>query len=196
MAEEGRRAGSVYRMALGAFADGPFGLARDIAVKALERALKVLLQRVRRAEVRVDGAVVGRIGAGLLALVGVEQGDGGHEAEYLADKTAELRVFRDEKGRMNRSVEEVGGSVLVVSQFTLAASTRRGRRPSYSRAAPPEEAAPLYELYVERLRARGLTVASGVFQAMMEVELVNDGPVTVLLDPPPGAAEGRGRGSR
>jgi len=148
--------------------------------------MKVLLQRVQRAEVRVERRVVGRIGAGLLVFVGVEQGDGGEEADYLADKTAELRIFPDDAGRMNRSLEEANGAVLVVSQFTLAASTRRGRRPSYSRAAPPEVAEPLYRRFTDRLRSRGVETASGVFQAMMEVESVNQGPVTILLDPLPG----------
>ena len=148
--------------------------------------MKVLLQRVQRAEVRVDGQSVGRIGTGLLVLVGVEQGDAFEDAEYLADKTAQLRIFADAKGRMNRSLEQTGGAALVVSQFTLAASTARGRRPSYSRAAPPEIAEPLYERFAERLGSRGIHVARGVFQAMMQVELVNDGPVTILLDPAPG----------
>jgi D-tyrosyl-tRNA(Tyr) deacylase len=147
--------------------------------------VKVLLQRVSRAAVRVDGSVVGEIGQGLLIFLGVEQGDGEADADYLADKSAELRIFRDDEGKMNRSVEEAGGGVLVVSQFTLAAATRRGRRPSYSRAAAPESAIPLYERFAERLRRRGIEVAEGVFQAMMDVELVNDGPVTILLDPPP-----------
>jgi len=147
--------------------------------------VKVLLQRVSRAAVRVEGETVGSIGAGLLVLLGVEQGDGEADADYLADKSAELRIFPDDEGKMNRSVEDAGGELLVVSQFTLAACTRRGRRPSYSRAAPPELAVPLYERFAARLRGRGLRVAEGVFQAMMEVELVNDGPVTVLLDPPP-----------
>ena len=147
--------------------------------------MKVLLQRVLRAAVHVEGRTVGRIGHGLLVLVGVEHGDRSGDVDYLADKTAELRIFADESGRANRSVEEAGGDVLVVSQFTLAASTRRGRRPSYSRAASPETAQPLYERFADRLRSRGLNVASGVFQAMMQVELVNDGPVTILLDPPP-----------
>jgi D-tyrosyl-tRNA(Tyr) deacylase len=148
--------------------------------------LKVLLQRVQRAEVRVDGEAVGRIGPGLLVMVGVERDDGIEDADYLADKTAELRIFPDEQGRMNRSLEDAGGEALVVSQFTLAASTRRGRRPSYSRAAQPEFAEPLYERFANRLGSRGVTVARGVFQAMMEVELVNDGPVTILLEPAPG----------
>jgi D-tyrosyl-tRNA(Tyr) deacylase len=147
--------------------------------------LKVLLQRVSRAEVRVEDESVGRIGHGLVAFVGVERGDDEYAADYLADKTADLRVFADDRGRMNRSVEQVGGAVLVVSQFTLAASTRRGRRPSYSGAAAPVLAQALYERFMARLRGRGVPVASGVFQAMMHVELVNDGPVTLLLDPPP-----------
>jgi D-tyrosyl-tRNA(Tyr) deacylase len=147
-------------------------------------AVKVLLQRVSRAEVRVEGRVVGKIGAGLLVLLGVEQGDAAADADYLADKTAELRIFPDAEGRMNRSLEQSGGEALVVSQFTLVSTTRRGRRPSYAHAAPPELADALYERFQQRLRSRGLTVASGIFQAMMEVELVNDGPVTILLDPP------------
>jgi D-tyrosyl-tRNA(Tyr) deacylase len=147
--------------------------------------VKVLLQRVSRAAVRVDGETVGSIGRGLLVLLGVEEGDTEAEADYFADKTAELRIFADEAGKMNRSVEDAGGEVLVVSQFTLAGSTRRGRRPSYTRAASPEVAIPLYGRFASRLRRRGLRVAEGVFQAMMEVELVNDGPVTLLLDPPP-----------
>jgi D-tyrosyl-tRNA(Tyr) deacylase len=147
--------------------------------------LKVLLQRVSHAEVRVENRSVGRIERGLVVFVGVEQGDREYAADYLADKTAELRIFPDGEGRMNRSVEQIGGEVLVVSQFTLAASTRRGRRPSYSSAAAPDLAQALYERFMERLRRRGVPVASGIFQAMMQVELVNDGPVTLLLDPPP-----------
>ena len=147
--------------------------------------MKVLLQRVRRAAVRVGDETVGEIGRGLLVLLGVERGDRAEDADYLADKTAELRIFGDEAGRMNRSLEEVGGACLVVSQFTLAGSTRRGRRPSFDRAAPPEEASALYARFVARLEQRGIPVATGTFRAMMEVELVNDGPVTLLLDPPP-----------
>lgn len=146
--------------------------------------MKVLLQRVSRAAVRVEGRTVGQIGRGLLVLLGVERDDSDRELEYFADKTAELRIFPDGEGKMNRSVEEVNGGVLVVSQFTLAASTRKGRRPSYSRAADPARAEALYERFMARLRERGLPVASGLFQAMMEVELINDGPVTILLDPP------------
>ncbi len=147
--------------------------------------MKVLVQRVARAAVRVDGRTVGSIDRGLLVLLGVERGDEDRDAEYLADKTAELRIFPDDEQRMNRSVEECGGGVLVVSQFTLAGSTRRGRRPSFSRAAPPDEAQRLYGEFCRRLAGRGITVATGEFQALMEVELVNDGPVTLLLDPPP-----------
>ena len=146
--------------------------------------MKVLLQRVSRAAVRVDGQTVGAIDKGLLVLLGVEQDDGDRELEYFADKTAELRIFPDDEGKMNRSVEEVSGGVLVVSQFTLASATRKGRRPSYSKAADPARAEALYERFMTRLRGRGLPVASGTFQAMMEVELVNDGPVTIMLDPP------------
>ena len=145
--------------------------------------MRVLLQRVSRASVRVAGRTVGAIERGLLAFVGVEHGDSEREVRYYADKTAELRIFPDSEGRMNLSVEDVGGAVLVVSQFTLAASTRRGRRPSYARAAAPAVAEPLYERFAARLRERGLPVACGRFQAMMEVELVNDGPVTILLEP-------------
>jgi D-tyrosyl-tRNA(Tyr) deacylase len=146
--------------------------------------LKVLLQRVSRAAVRVDGQTVGAIERGLLVLLGVERGDDDSDLQYFADKTAELRIFPDAEGKMNRSVEDVSGGVLVVSQFTLASATRKGRRPSYSRAADPALAEAMYERFMGRLRDRGLQVASGVFQAMMEVELVNDGPVTILLDPP------------
>jgi len=146
--------------------------------------LKVLLQRVSRAAVRVEGQTVGEIGRGLLVLLGVERDDGDRELEYFSNKTAELRIFPDDEGKMNCSVEEVSGGVLVVSQFTLAAATRKGRRPSYSRAADPAQAEATYERFMARLRERGLRVASGVFQAMMEVESINDGPVTILLDPP------------
>jgi len=146
--------------------------------------VRVLLQRVSRASVRVAGRTVGAIERGLLAFVGVEHGDSEREVRYYADKAAELRIFPDSEGRMNLSVEDVGGAVLVVSQFTLAASTRRGRRPSYVRAAEPAVAEPLYERFAAHLRERGLPVACGTFQAMMEVELVNDGPVTIWLEPP------------
>ena len=145
--------------------------------------MRVLLQRVSRAAVRVDGRTVAEIGCGLVVFLGVERGDPPEDADEFADKTAELRIFADDHGKMNRSVQDVGGGVLVVSQFTLAATTHRGRRPSFHRAAPPDEAEPLYRRFIDRLRGRGLNVGEGVFQAMMDIELVNAGPVTILLDP-------------
>ncbi|RME34671.1 MAG: D-tyrosyl-tRNA(Tyr) deacylase [Deltaproteobacteria bacterium] len=130
---------------------------------------------------RVDGQVVGEIEAGLLVLLGVGRGDTERDVAYLADKIAGLRIFEDEAGKMNLSVRDVGGAVLAVSQFTLYGDCRKGRRPGFSDAAPPEEADRLYRRFVEALQARGLPVATGVFQAHMEVELINDGPVTMLL---------------
>jgi len=146
------------------------------------RAVRAVVQRVSEASVRVGGAVTGRIGQGLVVLLGVGQEDGERDAEYLADKVLHLRVFPDEEGQMNRSVRDVAGGVLVVSQFTLLGDVRRGRRPSYTAAAPPAEADRLYRHFVERLRPSGLEVATGVFRAMMDVSLVNQGPVTILLD--------------
>jgi len=150
----------------------------------------VLLQRVSRAAVRVQDETVGQIGRGLLVFLGIEIGDSPLEVDYFAGKTAELRIFPDAEGRMNRSVEEIGGGVLVVSQFTLAGATRRGRRPSFTRAAPPETARPLYGRFVDFLRERGIETATGRFQASMEVELINDGPVTIWLEPAAGAGAG------
>lgn len=144
--------------------------------------MRAVLQRVARARVEVDGETIGAVGRGLLVLLGVERGDAARDAELMAKKTAELRLFEDEQGKMNLSLEEIGGEVLVVSQFTLAADCRKGRRPGFSGAAAPEEANVLYENYVMLLRRRGLTVATGRFQAMMQVSLTNDGPVTFLLD--------------
>ena len=135
-----------------------------------------------RASVSVDGQEVGAIAHGLLVLLGVEQGDGPADRDYIVAKTCELRIFPDADGRMNRSVADVSGSVLVVSQFTLSGDARKGRRPSFDNAAAPAEAKLLYEDIVRAIRATGLTVATGVFQAMMQVTLVNDGPVTILLD--------------
>jgi D-aminoacyl-tRNA deacylase len=140
------------------------------------------VQRCSRAAVRVEDRDSGSIGRGLLVLVGVEMGDDGARAEKLAERLLGLRIFEDETGRMNRSVCDVGGEVLVVSQFTLAASLDRGRRPSFDRTAPPEEARALYERVVDRLRASGLRIATGSFGARMAVELVNDGPVTFLVE--------------
>lgn len=141
------------------------------------------MQRVSRASVRVDGAIVGSIAQGLLVYLGVENGDDVPDAAWNAAKTAQLRIFPDDAGRMNRSLEEIGGAVLVVSQFTLAASTRHGRRPSFESAGAPELAQRLYEHFIASLRERRLVVATGTFRAMMEVESVNVGPVTILLDP-------------
>lgn len=144
--------------------------------------MRAVLQRVSRARVEVGDETTGVIGQGLLVLLGVEQGDKDADAELLAKKTAELRLFEDAEAKMNLSLEDIGGEVLVVSQFTLAADCRKGRRPGFSRAAPPDEANRLYLHYVDLLRQRGLKVATGRFQAMMQVSLTNDGPVTFLLD--------------
>jgi D-aminoacyl-tRNA deacylase len=144
--------------------------------------MRAVLQRVTRASVEVDGAVVGRIGPGWLVLLGVARGDGDDDADRIAEKVAHLRAFDDEQGKRNRSVVEAGGAVLVVSQFTLLGDCRAGRRPSFTEAAEPAEAERLYRHVADRLAEAGLTVATGVFRAMMIVELVNDGPVTLLLD--------------
>jgi D-tyrosyl-tRNA(Tyr) deacylase len=144
--------------------------------------MRAVLQRVTRASVRVEGETVGEITRGLVVLLGVAREDADEDALYLLEKTAVLRIFDDAEGHMNLSVEEAGGALLVVSQFTLYGDARRGRRPSWSDAAPPETAERLYALFIEEARRRGLRVASGSFRRMMEVELVNDGPVTILLD--------------
>jgi D-aminoacyl-tRNA deacylase len=144
--------------------------------------VRAVIQRVSSASVTVDGQVTGKIGAGLLILLGVSRTDNQEAAPYLAEKIANLRIFSDAAGKMNLSLQDTGGSALVVSQFTLYGDTRGGRRPSYIQAAPPDEAARLYEGFVRGLRALGVTVQTGVFQAHMQVELVNDGPVTILLD--------------
>jgi D-tyrosyl-tRNA(Tyr) deacylase len=144
--------------------------------------MRVVIQRVSEASVTVDGSVTGAIGRGLLVLVGVAKGDTTRDADYLADKVAGLRVFPDDEGKMNRSVLDAGGAVLVVSQFTLYGDIRRGRRPSFDAAAGPAEARALYEYFVGALRARVGRVETGVFQAMMSVRLVNEGPVTILCD--------------
>lgn len=144
--------------------------------------MRALLQRVVRAEVRVDGAAVGRIGSGLLVLLGVGTKDAEADADALAAKVSKLRIFADDEGRMNRSLLDVDGEALVVSQFTLFADARKGNRPSYVRAAPPERADELYRRFCEALTGTGVPVATGAFRASMEVELVNDGPVTIWLD--------------
>lgn len=145
--------------------------------------MKALIQRVTRGRVTVEGRTVGEIGPGYVVLIGVKTGDDENEAAYLAEKTAALRIFPDDQGRMNRSIMEAGGNILVISQFTLHADTRKGNRPSFIQAAPAESANRLYEFYVDRLRHILGTerVATGQFQAMMHVELVNDGPVTIEL---------------
>ena len=144
--------------------------------------MRVLLQRVSRAEVRVDGRVVGRIGRGFCLLVGYTGTDTPEQNAWMADKVAGLRLFGDAEGKLNLALDEVGGAVLVVSQFTLYGDTAKGRRPSFIDAARPELAVPLYEGFVRLLRERGLTVETGEFGAMMDVELVNDGPVTLWLE--------------
>jgi D-tyrosyl-tRNA(Tyr) deacylase len=145
-------------------------------------AVRAVVQRVREGSCRVEGEVTGAIGRGLVVLLGVAKGDAPADADYLADKVLSLRVFPDDAGQMNRSVVEASGGLLVVSQFTLLGDARRGRRPSYTDAASPEEAERLYRHFVSRVRGSGLAVATGVFRATMDVALVNQGPVTVLLD--------------
>ena len=144
--------------------------------------MRAVVQRVSQASVTVGDEVVGAIGHGLLILLGIGVGDSEAEARLLAEKTANLRIFADEEGRFNRSLLDIGGEALVVSQFTLYADTRRGRRPSFSDAAPPEIAAPLVDVFAGELRRLGVAVSTGRFGAMMRVALVNDGPVTILLD--------------
>ena len=144
--------------------------------------MRAVVQRVSRAKVSVGEWTCGEIGLGLVVLLGVGHGDTEADASYLAEKIAGLRIFEDEDGKMNRSVLEAGGSVLAVSQFTLFGDVRRGKRPSFDGAAPPEPARRLYEFFVERVQALGLRCETGRFQEMMQVELVNEGPVTILLD--------------
>ena len=144
--------------------------------------MRAVVQRVSRARVTVREEVTGKIDRGLLVLIGIGATDTEADADYLADKIAGLRIFEDEHGKMNLSVGEIDGSVLAVSQFTLYGDVRRGKRPSFDAAAPPEKARMLYEYFVERIRAAGLRCETGRFQEMMQVELVNDGPVTILLD--------------
>lgn len=144
--------------------------------------MRAVVQRVSRAKVTVDGWIAGEIGLGLLVLLGVGNADTETDVNYLADKLVGLRIFEDADGKMNLSVIDVGGSVLAVSQFTLYGDVRRGKRPSFDAAAPPDTARRLYELFVERIRAGGLRCETGRFQEMMQVELINEGPVTILLD--------------
>jgi D-aminoacyl-tRNA deacylase len=144
--------------------------------------MRAVVQRVSCAKVTVNGWIAGEIGLGLMVLLGVGQDDGETDVNYMAEKIAGLRIFEDQDGKMNRSVLDIGGSVLAVSQFTLYGDVRRGKRPSFDDASPPEAARRLYELFVERIRAAGLRCETGRFQEMMQVELVNEGPVTILLD--------------
>ncbi len=144
--------------------------------------MRVVLQRVSSASVKIDSAVTGEIGPGLVLLLGIAKDDAPEDVEYVVNKCCGLRIFGDDQGKMNRSLHDVGGEVLAISQFTLFGDTRKGRRPSFESAAPPEHAEPLYELAVERLRERGIRVATGRFGAFMEVSLVNDGPVTLTVE--------------
>ena len=144
--------------------------------------MKALLQRVTRASVSIGGEVVGKIGPGLVVLVGVASGDTGGEAQYLAQRTVNLRIFPDEEGKFNLSVLDIKGELLVVSQFTLLADTRKGRRPSFVEAAPPVQAEELIEKFIAEARTSGLKVETGRFQQYMQVEIHNDGPVTIMLD--------------
>ncbi|SHK09063.1 D-aminoacyl-tRNA deacylase [Desulforamulus aeronauticus] len=144
--------------------------------------MRAVVQRVLRGSVTVDDTTVGQIDQGLVVLLGVGQGDTVDDARYLADKICQLRIFTDEQGKLNLSVQDVGGGVLAISQFTLYGDCRKGRRPGYSKAALPEEAKELYESFVQRLICNGLPTATGIFQEHMVVEIINDGPVTLLLD--------------
>lgn len=146
------------------------------------KTVRAVIQRVSEARVEVEGRVVGRIGPGLVALIGVARTDTGEDARQIADKIAHLRIFPDGEGRMNLSAREAGVEALMISQFTLLGDARKGRRPSYTEAAPPETAEPLYEACCQALRDLGVPVATGVFGAMMRIPLVADGPVTILLD--------------
>jgi D-tyrosyl-tRNA(Tyr) deacylase len=147
--------------------------------------MRAVIQRVAEARVKVDGAVTGEIGAGMLVLLGVTKADTAADAEFLVEKLMNLRIFADDAGKMNRSLLDNGGAMLVVSQFTLYGDCRKGRRPSFDNAAPTEQARALYEQFVEMARGGGLRVETGIFQAHMEVALVNDGPVTLIVESPP-----------
>jgi D-tyrosyl-tRNA(Tyr) deacylase len=147
--------------------------------------VKAVIQRVSRAAVEVDSRTVGAIGQGILVLLGVEKGDVDHDADQLADKIIALRIFEDQAGKMNRSLRDISGELLAVSQFTLAGNCTKGRRPSFDTAAPPVEANRLYEYFVATVRRHGIPVQTGIFQAMMQVSLINDGPVTFILKSPP-----------
>lgn len=147
--------------------------------------MRLVLQRVSRAQVSVNGKIVGEIGRGLLVLLGVQTGDSREEMEWGARKTAELRIFQDDNDKMNLSLKDINGEVLVISQFTLLADTEKGRRPSFIDAAPPEEAETLYHYFTDCLRKSGIPTATGIFAAKMSVSLINEGPVTIVLDRAP-----------
>lgn len=144
--------------------------------------MRGVVQRVLEAHVKVDGQIVGQIELGLVVLLGVAEGDTAADLKYLVEKTIHLRIFEDDDGKMNRSVLDVGGSILAISQFTLLGDCRKGRRPSFISAAKPEEANTMYQAYVRQIREQGVTVETGIFQADMKVHLINDGPVTLVLD--------------
>ena len=148
--------------------------------------MRAVVQRVKQSAVKTNGETVGRIGRGLLVLLGVAREDSAEDADYLAKKIINLRIFEDENGKMNRSLLETGGELLAVSQFTLLADCRKGRRPSFVAAAEPEKATELYEEFVVRVRQEGVAVQTGRFRAMMEVALINDGPVTIIIESRPG----------
>ncbi|MEM4414086.1 MAG: D-aminoacyl-tRNA deacylase [Candidatus Caldarchaeum sp.] len=151
--------------------------------------MRLVLQRVKEASVEIDGQIVGRIGSGLLVFVGVGKGDTEHDAIFLADRVLGLRIFEDSAGKMNLSVKDIQGEILVISQFTLYGNTQKGRRPSFDAAAPPDHARVLYELFLQELRRSGLKIESGIFGARMKVSLINDGPVTFILESEPVAQE-------
>jgi len=144
--------------------------------------MRAVSQRVKSAQVIVNEKIIGSIGFGLLVLLGISREDNCDDADYLVEKTINLRIFDDQDGKMNRSLLDVGGEMLIVSQFTLSADCRKGRRPSFTAAAEPAEAKKLYQYFIERVKEKGITVATGEFQALMEVGLINNGPVTILMD--------------
>ncbi|MBW1634819.1 MAG: D-tyrosyl-tRNA(Tyr) deacylase [Deltaproteobacteria bacterium] len=144
--------------------------------------MRAVIQRVSRANVRIDNKTTGEIGRGLVVLLGIKADDTAKDLHWLADKTVHLRIFEDDQGKMNKSLEDIGGEMLIVSQFTLYGDCRKGRRPGYAKAARPERAEPMYLKFIEEIRKHRIKVATGTFRAAMKVELINDGPVTLLLD--------------